>query len=508
MRALATILLLIIFAGPVEAAGQRKALVIGINKYTNLEQLKNARADADRIATTLMRLGFEVTLVAEAETNRNDLQLAFSTYLSSLGEGDDSVVFYSGHGVEVSGANYLVASDAPAPSKIATASALPGLLIPFADLIAQVKNRDVNANVWIIDACRNNPFKYGGRSMGGDGGLANMTNPAGTFIFYSAGAGQTALDRLITDPPTEQNSIYMREFAKMVDAYSFDELYLLARKIRPLVAKIAGLHEQRPNYNDDMDAPWCFGTCQPSSAQTELRTAALTIKDPSPSQVLDATKGLGGDDAFSVASRQIVAESEMRRREDTIRKLEQSQTEVAARISEISTSLSMAVAPDKEQRPKLEAKLEGLSERERLLRVRIGIEAGSEPLSADTVPPNAVFLGRLSAIEGCDTKNPDTRPFGCDLLRAIAEPTESRNKYAAFLNTDLRPITDVNVRLRSPSIEEKRGAVYTCVVKTVSRNDVVRLSGIINVRVSEDTFYWGTIAAPPQPCASIHRQRQ
>ncbi len=64
--------------------------------------------------------------------------------------------------------------------------------------------------LYVVDACRDNPFVSStGRSIGGTRGLTLVEPPSGTFVMFSAGAGETALDRLSDDDPNP-NSVYTR----------------------------------------------------------------------------------------------------------------------------------------------------------------------------------------------------------------------------------------------------------------------------------------------------------
>ena len=51
--------------------------------------------------------------------------------------------------------------------------------------------------------------------MGGTRGLARVQAPEGTFVIYSAGVGQSALDRLSDDDPNP-NSIFTRSLIPLL----------------------------------------------------------------------------------------------------------------------------------------------------------------------------------------------------------------------------------------------------------------------------------------------------
>jgi uncharacterized caspase-like protein len=119
------------------------------------------------------------------------------------------VVYYSGHGMEVLGTNYLIPIDA----KLATDRDALTEAVPLDQVMASV-NGAKRLKLILLDACRNNPFlpqmhrtaqldvgvasasTAGGtvaaRSVGR--GLGEITVSGATLVVYAAKHGQTALD--------------------------------------------------------------------------------------------------------------------------------------------------------------------------------------------------------------------------------------------------------------------------------------------------------------------------
>ena len=69
------------------------------------------------------------------------------------------------------------------------------------------------------------------RSLAWGKGLARMDAAAGTFIMYSAGVGETALDRLPGDDPDKVKSIYTRKLLPLMKPPALP-LHKLARQLR------------------------------------------------------------------------------------------------------------------------------------------------------------------------------------------------------------------------------------------------------------------------------------
>ncbi|MGD9921117.1 MAG: DsbA family protein, partial [Pseudorhodoplanes sp.] len=114
-------------------------------------------------------------------------------------------------------------------------------------------------SVMVLDACRDNPFpRVGTRSVGLARGLAEPTQGRGIFTFYSAGIGQSALDRLQQDD-RDRNSVFTRVLVEYL-AKPGMHLGEIAIEVRERVAALALRardeqgsplpHEQTPAYYD------------------------------------------------------------------------------------------------------------------------------------------------------------------------------------------------------------------------------------------------------------------
>jgi len=160
--------------------------------------------------------------------------------------------FFAGHGIEIETQNFLLPADIPL-IKWGRDSQLRREAISLAEMMIDLKARKPGLSVVILDACRNNPFlPEGGRNLGpGRGGLNSaQAAPNGVFILYSAGAGETALDRLDGDGE-EKNSVYTRRLLPLMTTEGLT-LGELARRVREDVSLLAASnsHPQTPAYYD------------------------------------------------------------------------------------------------------------------------------------------------------------------------------------------------------------------------------------------------------------------
>ena len=90
------------------------ALVIGQSSYAHLPELKNPANDATAINSLFKDLGFDVTATSNRDAKK--LRRDIENFASDAEGADVAVVYYSGHGIEAGGDNWLVPVDADASS--------------------------------------------------------------------------------------------------------------------------------------------------------------------------------------------------------------------------------------------------------------------------------------------------------------------------------------------------------------------------------------------------------
>jgi Caspase domain/YARHG domain len=244
--------LTVLAAAPAPAAAQnRLALVIGNDAYQNVDALKKAVNDSRAVAQSLQRIGFMVT--PGENLARRDFVRIVADFENRIQPGDIVFLFYSGHAVEIEGANYLLAVDVPRVSA-GQQGILKDEAISSNELIQRLKSHGARAQVLVLDACRDNPFRdTTGRSIGGTRGLARTEASNGVFVLYSAGIGESALDRLADNDPNP-NSVFTRAFLPMLEDSS-KTMVEVAKETRQQVKALAGTvgHQQSPAYYDEVD---------------------------------------------------------------------------------------------------------------------------------------------------------------------------------------------------------------------------------------------------------------
>ena len=261
-------------------AQNRLAFIVGNDSYQNVEPLKKAVNDARAVAASLRKIGFRVTL--GENLGRREFNEKFSTFENSIQPGDTAFVFYSGHGIELSGANYLIPVDAPKVSA-QQQSLLRDEAISTDTVIQRLKSRGTRTQIVVLDACRENPFKdNGGRSLGGTRGLGAAQTPGGVFIAYSAGVGEVALDRL-SDTDANPNSVFTRSFLPLLEDPN-RSLISVVKETRLQVKQLASTvgHSQQPAYYDEIDGDVFLAKGVTGSSPTPAPVPVLPRNDPPP----------------------------------------------------------------------------------------------------------------------------------------------------------------------------------------------------------------------------------
>src|SRR5215467_10294370 len=250
VRAFAALVALpVVWAQPA-LAEKRVALVIGNNAYQNVPALKKAVNDSHAVGDSLKQLGFAV--VSGENLTRRAMSEQLLAFDRMLDRGDVAFFFFAGHGFEIKGENYLLPTDVPAATD-GQEELVRDASFPAQRVIDRLQARGVRTAILVLDACRNNPFERPGtRAVSGTGGLAPMTPAEGVFVVFSAGAKQTALDRL-SDDDASPNSVFTRFFTKELATPGLT-LVQVAKRTQSDVRQIAASvrHDQTPAYYDQI----------------------------------------------------------------------------------------------------------------------------------------------------------------------------------------------------------------------------------------------------------------
>jgi len=167
---------------------RRLALVIGNSSY-KVSPLDNPANDANDVAESLKKFGFQTTLVRNATLGQ--MREATRKFADQLPSADVALIYFAGHGIESNRKNYMIPvnADLKFEYELADQGYDAGIWL---EMLESIKSNNADrVNIVILDACRNNSL-VGSRNLGR--GLGKMDAPSGTFLAYSTAPGKVAAD--------------------------------------------------------------------------------------------------------------------------------------------------------------------------------------------------------------------------------------------------------------------------------------------------------------------------
>ncbi len=132
---------------------KKVALVISNASYRSVSTLANPHNDGDAIKDTLEQIGFEVSHVQDGSAS--GIRKAVEAFEEATRDADIVLVYYAGHGVQFGGQNYII----PTNFDLKASDENHAKLVNINQIIADIdKASPASAKLYILDACRNNPF--------------------------------------------------------------------------------------------------------------------------------------------------------------------------------------------------------------------------------------------------------------------------------------------------------------------------------------------------------------
>lgn len=209
------------------------ALVIGNSGYKGGAKLANPLNDAKSVSAKLQELGFKVTEVVDAD--RGKLVTSLSSFAAAAQSADVTLLFYAGHGVQISGTNYML----PVDLNMNDLGQVPLQGISLNSVVEQYLPG--KTKLVFLDACRDNPLlQTASRSV--SRGLAPINVSEGTLISYSTKDGQVAQDG------DGKNSPFTKALLNHLS--DPEDIAVVLRKVREQVMKDTGGRQQ----------PWEYGS--------------------------------------------------------------------------------------------------------------------------------------------------------------------------------------------------------------------------------------------------------
>jgi len=180
---------LLCIAGVVTAAPNepRHALVIGNAAYKQ-SPLRNPVNDAKLIANSLETCGFKTALAVNCTLE--EMETVVLDFGKTIRSGGAAFFFYSGHGLQVNGENYLQ----PVDARFNEEGQVPYQCMPVGMVLAAMEGAQTRYNFVVLDACRDNPFARSMTRGNKSRGLAQVDSVQGTLIAFATAPGKTAED--------------------------------------------------------------------------------------------------------------------------------------------------------------------------------------------------------------------------------------------------------------------------------------------------------------------------
>lgn len=174
-------------------AAKRVALLIGNEKYEATSQLNNPANDVELMKASFEDAGFD-SVTTVHDVGRQDMVKALRDFEDLATGADVAIVYYSGHGMEMNGQNFLLPTDVQLKTDKDIEDEAIGL-----DRVQRSLEGATKLKLVILDACRNNPFEQSmTRSISTRAvsrGLARVEpESADLLVAFASKAGTVALD--------------------------------------------------------------------------------------------------------------------------------------------------------------------------------------------------------------------------------------------------------------------------------------------------------------------------
>ena len=243
----------------------RFALIIGNEQY-EIGALRNPVNDARSMTASLLQSGFETKLLENVTAE--EFEAGITNFLDSLPEGAIGLFYYAGHAIQRDGRNYLLPIDVKAES----ADAIISKSVDAAQIVERFHKSGVDFSIFILDACRNNPFLTDDSEQGR--GLASMESDAGeTLIGFATQAGEVAYDG------TGPNSPYTGALINELDKPGKDILDVF-RSVRRSV-RIWTNGRQRPFISASIERKFAFKDAAAATTPS-VETGELALQSVRP----------------------------------------------------------------------------------------------------------------------------------------------------------------------------------------------------------------------------------
>lgn len=210
----------LVMSGPAFAEGRNIALLIGNSDYQQTSDLANPANDVALVGGALESIGFAPVKV-DINLPKEKMDAALAEFAAMAKGADAAIVYFAGHGIEISGENYLV----PTTTGLSDPALIQQGGVRLGEVLEAVS--EARLRLIVLDACRNNPYL---RHLGGDDeqayanlGIGDIQTSGETLVVYATRAGSVAEDG------GGRNSPFALAFAQRVVEPGVELRMMLAR---------------------------------------------------------------------------------------------------------------------------------------------------------------------------------------------------------------------------------------------------------------------------------------
>jgi uncharacterized caspase-like protein len=225
------------------------ALTIGNDKYEQ-SPLGACKNDATDVAISLQSIGFQVQNAVNVDSRATDQYI--NRFLRSIQPESIAVFYFSGHGLQLNGENYLV----PTNNYGMDLDNLDQVSLNAQQLVKAMHNRNPKLILIILDCCRSywhtvtlgKSSFFNRRSGKFRDGLAPMRAPPATIIVYACAADTVSSALSINN----RNSLYTYHLLNHIRTPNLDI---------DTVLKNVGIDVQRDPVNMEHQVPFRYSSC-------------------------------------------------------------------------------------------------------------------------------------------------------------------------------------------------------------------------------------------------------
>jgi len=228
----------------------QKALVIGNSTY-EYSSLRNPVNDARSMTTQLVKMGFDVTLATDLnDDNMTKAVKAFGELLSKTPNGSVALFYFSGHGAQVDGRNFLIPTN---NNDLHGETELKKVALDTQTILAMMEKNNAGMNFLILDACRDNPYQGSEKNL--SRGLARVEPPRGALVAFATASGEIAKDG------DGLHGVYTGHLLKALSNAQHKRIEDVFMNVRNAVSSETA-EKQKPWYRASLTKPFCFGGCR------------------------------------------------------------------------------------------------------------------------------------------------------------------------------------------------------------------------------------------------------